>query len=94
MNLGKRTLTFSPDGVNIERLDLRHVKLEASTFSELVDSSQKLPQSIEIFIVFCTISPKEGFEKVKEKLKTSKRHFRILKEGESSFLFETVKDGD
>lgn len=96
INLGTRTLTFSPH-LNIEYLGLTTVTMEAFSISELVELVQKLPQSVRVVIFDCIVTPRKKFQSVKEKIKTSRTKFRILediKDRKERFVFETIKDGD
>lgn len=91
INLGRRSLTFFTR-VNIARLLLWWVKIDASTFRELVDFVHKLSQTVTVHMFACTISPEDECESVKEKIKTLQRDFRILRDEKYKFVFETIKD--
>lgn len=68
--------------------------MAALTFSELVDSVYKLPQVFTVGIHRCILSPEEFFKAVKEKMNIMQKHFRIQKDNDVSFVFETIKKID
>ncbi|XP_053379888.1 uncharacterized protein LOC123563855 [Mercenaria mercenaria] len=97
ISLGERSLSLSPEMVNIELVDLFMVTMSGSSLRDLVKVVEKLPQSVTVRMRGCNLTPETEFEDVKKYIKTSK-NFVVIFDGitqinEYAFEFQTTEDG-
>ncbi|XP_060587317.1 uncharacterized protein LOC132742839 [Ruditapes philippinarum] len=65
INLGKRSLTLSPQMINIECIDLFYIKMSCSVLYDLITVISKLPHTVSVYIGGCDIKPETEFENFK-----------------------------
>lgn len=95
INLGEKSLTLSPEMKHLEYLRLRGVQMLSSSFSDLIDVVQKLPQPVTVYMRDCTFIPAPEFEEVKQKKLKSKQFVMtyddVYKNGQVT-VFKSIKE--
>jgi hypothetical protein len=71
MNLGERSLTLSPQMINIERVNLCYITMSCSVLHDLITVINKLPHTVTVYMIGCDIKPETEFEKFKTFIKQS-----------------------
>ncbi|XP_060575292.1 uncharacterized protein LOC132732801 [Ruditapes philippinarum] len=94
INLGERSLTLSPQMINIESVDLLYITMSCSVLHDLITVINKLPHTVTVYMIGCDIKPKTEFEKFKTFRKQSDNFVvtddDTLKSGEYRFVFKTT----
>ncbi|XP_053379387.1 uncharacterized protein LOC123527447 [Mercenaria mercenaria] len=97
INLGERSLSLSPEMVNIERVYLLKVTMPGSSLRNLVKEVEKLPHSVTVRMHDCNITPETEFADVKKYIKTSENFVvtfdGINQYGKYAFEFQTTEAG-
>ncbi|XP_060556627.1 uncharacterized protein LOC132717217 [Ruditapes philippinarum] len=92
MNLGERSLTLSPQMINIERVLLRDITMSCSVLHDLITVINKLPHTVTVYIAGCDIKPETEFENFKTFIKQSDNfvvtYDDTLESGEYAFGFK------
>ncbi|XP_045184200.2 uncharacterized protein LOC123542409 [Mercenaria mercenaria] len=93
INLGERSLSLSPEMVNLENVFLLEATLTGSSLRNLVNLVEKLPQSVMIKMHDCNITPETEFADVKKYIKKSE-NFVVVFDGINeldtyTFVFQT-----
>ncbi|XP_053379417.1 uncharacterized protein LOC123527516 [Mercenaria mercenaria] len=97
INLGERSLSLSPEMVNIQFVYLYEVTMSGSSLHNLVKVVEKLPHSVTVRMIDCNITPETEFADVKKYIKTSE-NFVVTFNGISQydtyvFEFQTTEAG-
>ncbi|XP_053379412.1 uncharacterized protein LOC123527485 [Mercenaria mercenaria] len=98
INLGERSLSLSPEMVNIQLVYLCEVTMSGSSLRNLVKVVEKLPHSVTVIMRACNITPETEFADVKKYIKTS-RNFVVTFDGINRygnkyvFEFQTTEAG-
>ncbi|XP_053379490.1 uncharacterized protein LOC123527554 [Mercenaria mercenaria] len=98
INLGKRSLSLSPEMVNIQLVYLDEVTMSGSSLRNLVKVVEKLPHSVTVEMRACNITPETEFTDVKKYIKTWE-NFVVTFDGINqldnrySFDFQTTEAG-
>ncbi|XP_053379354.1 uncharacterized protein LOC128548476 [Mercenaria mercenaria] len=91
INLGERSLSLSPEMVNIQLVYLEKVTMSGSSLRNLVKVVEKLPHSVTVIMRDCNITPETEFADVKKYIKTSE-NFVVTFDGinryDNKYLFE------
>ncbi|XP_060569378.1 uncharacterized protein LOC132727802 [Ruditapes philippinarum] len=87
INLDKRSLLLSRDMLNIEKVDLRRIKMSARSLQNFITVLVILPQSVEVGMH--KIKPKTAYKRVKKHIRRSQT-FHVILDSEW-FDFETRK---
>ncbi|XP_060565169.1 uncharacterized protein LOC132724350 [Ruditapes philippinarum] len=94
INLGERSLTLSPQMINIEHVQLWYVTMSCSLLYDLITVINKLPHTVTVWLVGCDIKPETEFENFKTFIKQSDNFVvtndGTLKSGEYVFEFKTT----
>jgi hypothetical protein len=94
INLGERSLTLSPQMINIERVGLYKITMSCSVLYDLITVINKLPHTVTVWIQGCDIKPETKFENFKTFIKQSDNFVvtgdGTLKSGEYLFRFKTT----
>jgi hypothetical protein len=80
INLGERSLTLTPQMINIERVDLWYITMSCSVLHDLISVINKLPHTVTVELWGCDIKPETEFEKLKTFIKQS-GNFVVTKDG-------------
>jgi hypothetical protein len=94
INLGERSLTLSPQMINIEHVYLRDITMSCSVLHDLITVINKLPHTVAVYIYGCDIKPETEFKNFKTFIKQSE-HFVVmcdetLNSGVYVFVFKTT----
>ncbi|XP_060605535.1 uncharacterized protein LOC132758034 [Ruditapes philippinarum] len=94
MNLGERSLTLSPQMINIERVNLFYIiTMSCSVLHDLITVINKLPHTVTVGMEGCDIKPETEFENFKTFIKQSDNfvvtYDGTLKSGVYLFEFKT-----
>ncbi|XP_053379341.1 uncharacterized protein LOC123527943 [Mercenaria mercenaria] len=97
INLGERSLSLSPEMVNIQDVYLYKVTMSGSSLRNLVKVVEKLPHSVTVRMLDCNITPETEFADVKKYIKTSE-NFVVTFDGIDrydwyEFVFQTTEAG-
>jgi hypothetical protein len=94
INLGERSLTLSPQMINIERVVLYKITMSCSVLYDLITVINKLPHTVTVYLKGCDIKPETEFENFKTFIKQSDNFVvtndGTLKSGEYVFEFKTT----
>ncbi|XP_060556992.1 uncharacterized protein LOC132717521 [Ruditapes philippinarum] len=94
INLGERSLTLSPQMINIECVVLWHITMSCSVLYELITVINKLPHTVTVWMYGCDIKPETEFKKFKTFIKQSDNvvvtYDDTLKSGVYMFEFKTI----
>ncbi|XP_060558589.1 uncharacterized protein LOC132718907 [Ruditapes philippinarum] len=94
INLGERSLTLSPQMINIERVDLWYITMSCSVLYDLITVINKLPHTVTVYMEGCDIKPETEFENFKTFIKQSDNFVvtsdGTLKSGVYVFQFKTT----
>jgi hypothetical protein len=71
INLGERSLTLSPQMINIECVYLWDITMSCSVLHDLIIDINKLPHTVTVGMEGCDIKPKSEFENFKTFIKQS-----------------------
>ncbi|XP_053378594.1 uncharacterized protein LOC123527060 [Mercenaria mercenaria] len=98
INLGERSVSLSPEMVNIENVYLEEVTMSGSSLRNLVKVVEKLPRSVTVIMHACNITPETEFADVKKDIKTSENFMDITFDGinrykQYEFVFQTTVAG-
>ncbi|XP_060581708.1 uncharacterized protein LOC132738257 [Ruditapes philippinarum] len=69
MNLGERSLTLSPQMINIERVYLFYITISCSVLHDLITVINKIPHTVTVLMEGCDIKPETEFKKFKTFIK-------------------------
>ncbi|XP_060555853.1 uncharacterized protein LOC132716568 [Ruditapes philippinarum] len=94
INLGERSLTLSPQMINIESVNLLYITMSCSVLHDLISVINKLPHTVTVLIQGCDIKPETEFENFKTFIKQSDNFVvticGTLKSGVYRFEFKTT----
>jgi hypothetical protein len=94
INLGERSLTLSPQMINIERVHLYIITMSCSVLYDLITVINKLPHTVTVYMIGCDIKPETEFENFKTFIKQSDNFVVTidgnLKSGMYRFEFKTT----
>jgi hypothetical protein len=94
INLGERSLTLSPQMINIEHVVLWDITMSCSVLHDLITVINKLPHTVTVWMKGCDIKPETKFKKFKTFIKQSDNFVvtfdGTVKSGEYSFVFKTT----
>ncbi|XP_060601945.1 uncharacterized protein LOC132755155 [Ruditapes philippinarum] len=94
INLGERSLTLSPQMINIESVELYYITMSCSVLHDLITVINKLPHTVTVYMQGCDIKPETEFKKFKTFIKQSDNfvvtYDGTLKSGEYRFVFKTT----
>ncbi|XP_060561957.1 uncharacterized protein LOC132721643 [Ruditapes philippinarum] len=92
INLGERSLTLSPQMINIERVALYKITMSCSVLYDLITVINKLPHTVTVLLYGCDIKPETEFENFKTFIKQSDKFVVTIddteKSGEYGFEFK------
>ncbi|XP_045163082.2 uncharacterized protein LOC123527580 [Mercenaria mercenaria] len=95
ITLGERSMSLSPEMVNIKDVFLKKVSMSCSSLRNLVKVVEKLPQSVTVRMRDCNITPERKFSYLKKYIKTSENFVvtfdDITRVNESKFVFQTTE---
>ncbi|XP_053378585.1 uncharacterized protein LOC123538925 [Mercenaria mercenaria] len=99
INVGERSLSLSPEMVNLQLVFLSKVTMSGSSLRNLVKVVEKLLHSVTVEMLACNITPETEFADVKKYIKTSE-NFVVTFDGITQygmykyvFLFQTTEAG-
>jgi hypothetical protein len=94
INLGERSLTLSPQMINVECVYLWYITMSCSVLHDLITVINELPHTVTVFMAGCDIKPDTKFENFKTFIKQSDNfvvtYDGTLKSGEYVFEFKTT----
>jgi hypothetical protein len=94
MNLGERSLTLTPQIINIERVTFYYLTMSCSVLHNLITVINKLPHTVTVYMEGCDIKPKTKFENLKRFIKQSDNfvvtYDDTWKSGEYIFEFKST----
>jgi hypothetical protein len=94
INLGERSLTLSPQMINIGRVLLLGMTMSCSVLHDRITVINKLPHTVKVYIQGCDIKPGTEFENFKTFIKQSDNfvitYDGTLKSGVYLFVFKTT----
>ena len=95
IDLGQRSLTLSPEMVNIEVIQLYRVTISSTAFHDLVKVVEMLPLSVMVLLQNCNVAPDTEFKYLKKYISSSGKFVVPVDErlsvSEDSFAFKTIR---
>ncbi|XP_060564214.1 uncharacterized protein LOC132723505 [Ruditapes philippinarum] len=88
INLGERSLTLSPQMINIERVELYDITMSCSVLYDLITVINKLPHTVTVQMEGCDIKPETEFENFKTFIKQSDNFVVTIDDTSGVYVFQ------
>ncbi|XP_053396717.1 uncharacterized protein LOC123543647 [Mercenaria mercenaria] len=98
MNFGTGDITLSSGMKSLEKIVMINVKLTAEAVKNICKECRKVEQTVTIGLFECLVTPQFKYDRIKEKIRSSKRFKIVIDEDEDAqnkeFVFQTMNECD